>query len=132
MTPVCEAGALSHHRLYLGAPCPPVLWFSAPCPSQVQLQGALKARPPERFRQQNVVASIWRCLHWHEEHAVSGAWQSPCRFEVRAASSHREPAPSSGEWWHWEEGGHPPAGVMLPCYEPRRQSIESKGIILEP
>jgi len=28
-------------------------------------------------------------------------------------------------------GGIPPAGVMLPCYEPGRQSIEPKGIILE-
>ena len=28
-------------------------------------------------------------------------------------------------------GGHSPAGVMLPCYEPGRQSIEPKGIILE-
>lgn len=28
--------------------------------------------------------------------------------------------------------GAPPAGVMLPCYEPGRQSTEPKGIILEP
>ena len=108
---MCDAGALPHHRLYLGAPCPAVLWSSVPCSSQVQLQGAqcssaLKARPPERFRQQNVVASIWCCLHWHAEHAASGAWQSPCRFEVRAAWSHREPAPAQ------ENGGFGRRGAL--------------------
>lgn len=78
-------------------------------------------------------------MWWHLYDAVSIGMQSMrpqghgsllvgLRLELPGATGNLPLAQENGGFGR---RGHSPAGVMLPCYEPGRQSIGPKGIILE-